>query len=91
MQRDGTGCQFWRWDDEYEQYLMTKGHVPDSYQPIFSSNLPLVQNRGIIAQGGNEVARSSKAMQTALCQILQKMTTLEEVGRNIILLLKCIV
>ncbi|PAN09443.1 hypothetical protein PAHAL_2G024100 [Panicum hallii] len=48
-QRDGTGCQFWRWDDEYKQYLMTKGHVPASYQPIFSSNLPLVQNRGIVA------------------------------------------
>jgi hypothetical protein len=70
---------------------MTKGHVPASYQPIFSSNLPLVQNRGIVAQGGNEVARSPKAIQTALDQILQKMTTLEEVGRNIILLLKCIV
>ncbi|PAN05328.1 hypothetical protein PAHAL_1G131600 [Panicum hallii] len=43
-QRDGSGCQLWRWDNEYENYLMTKGHVPATYQPIFASNLALVQD-----------------------------------------------
>ncbi|KAG2561159.1 hypothetical protein PVAP13_8KG111610, partial [Panicum virgatum] len=40
--RDGTGCQFWLWDDEYKNYLMTRGHLPANYQPIFSNNLPTV-------------------------------------------------
>lgn len=78
MQRDGSGCQLWRWDDEYENYLMTKGYVPATYQPIFTSNLPLVQDEG------NEVARSAKPMQADLDQILQKMTIMEELGRDIV-------
>ena len=30
VQRDGSGCQFWRWEDEYEEYLITHGHVDAS-------------------------------------------------------------
>ncbi|KAG2538562.1 hypothetical protein PVAP13_9NG380000 [Panicum virgatum] len=36
-QRDGCGL----WDDEYENYLMSNGHLSTSYQPIFSKNLEL--------------------------------------------------
>ena len=84
----------WKWmsvlvlDDEYEKYLISNGHVFASYQPIFSRNLELVQKEG------TEVARTPKLMQAEQDQdqdqIVQKIIIFEEIGRNIVLLLKCI-
>ncbi|KAG2649867.1 hypothetical protein PVAP13_1NG266800 [Panicum virgatum] len=62
-QKNGSGCQFWCWDDEYEKYLMSNGHVFASYQPIFSRNLELVQKEG------TEVARTPKLMQLSMIRI----------------------
>ena len=65
---------------------MRNGHVFASYQPIFSRNLELVQKEG------TEVARTPKLMQAEQDQdqIVQNIIILEEIGRNIVLLLKCI-
>ncbi|KAJ1276822.1 hypothetical protein BS78_05G245000 [Paspalum vaginatum] len=35
-QRDGSGCDFWYWEDEYEQYLTDNGLVPLNYKRVFS-------------------------------------------------------
>ena len=64
---------------------MTRGHLPANYQPIFSNNLPIV-----VQKEENGVTRSPRIMQAELDQILQKMTILEEIGRDIVVLLKCI-
>ncbi|KAG2600494.1 hypothetical protein PVAP13_5KG530700, partial [Panicum virgatum] len=53
-QRDGSGCQFWCWEDEYQEYLITHGHVDASYQPIFASNMKLVQSQVIPEHEANE-------------------------------------
>ena len=34
---DGGGCDFWKWEEDYEQWLVDNKHVPPSYQPIFQS------------------------------------------------------
>jgi hypothetical protein len=34
---DGGGCDFWKWEEEYEQWLVDNKHVPPSYQPVFQS------------------------------------------------------
>ncbi|KAJ1255502.1 hypothetical protein BS78_K202600 [Paspalum vaginatum] len=35
-QRDGSGCEFWHWEDEYEQYLIDNELVPLNYKRLFS-------------------------------------------------------
>ena len=69
---------------------MSKGHVGASYQPVFASNRKLVPSQVIAEQEANEVPRSPKAMQAEHDQILQKMTRLEGLGGEIVLLLKCV-
>ena len=78
VQRDGSGCQFWCWEDEYEEYLITHGHVDASYQPIFASNMKLVRSQVIPEHEANEGPRSPKAVQAVQDQILQKMNKLEK-------------
>ena len=34
---DGGGCDFWKWQEDYEQWLVDNKHVPPSYQPVFHS------------------------------------------------------
>lgn len=51
---------------------------------FFASNLPVVQDEG------NVMARSAKPMQANLDQIIHKMTIMEEIGRDIVVLLKCV-
>lgn len=51
FQRDGSGCDFWYWEEEYEQMLMDRGYMPPNYQAVFSRteglllSSPLVLNR----------------------------------------------
>ncbi|KAJ1267315.1 hypothetical protein BS78_07G046500 [Paspalum vaginatum] len=35
-ERDGSGCDFWYWEDDYEQYLIDNGPVPPNYKRVFS-------------------------------------------------------
>ena len=38
---DGGGCDFWKWQEDYEQWLVDNKHVPPSYQPVFQSAMML--------------------------------------------------
>ena len=38
-QREGAGCQFWEWEEGYEQYLVDQKMVPQDYEPIFESTI----------------------------------------------------
>jgi hypothetical protein len=50
-QRDGkSGCQFWEWEERYEQYLVNNKMVPSDYQPVFESTklpwlVPIAENK----------------------------------------------
>ena len=48
---DGGGCDFWKWEEDYEQWLVDNKHVPPSYQPVFqSTKMPQPEDGGQLEQ-----------------------------------------
>ncbi|KAG0542353.1 hypothetical protein BDA96_02G096200 [Sorghum bicolor] len=73
--RDGGGCQFWEWEEGYEQYLVDNKLVPPDYQPVFEST-KLPQQVSIIDNKPNRGESRQKEQVKLL--------------REIVLLLKCL-
>ena len=72
---DGGGCDFWKWEVGYEQWLVDNKHVPPSYQPVFQSSKmpqPEEQSKG---DGGQP----------------EQFKDLTEIAREIVFLLKCLI
>ncbi|KAJ1283284.1 hypothetical protein BS78_03G116700, partial [Paspalum vaginatum] len=52
-ERDGSGCDFWYWEYDYEQYLIDNGLVPPNYKRVFSQPEKLkISARAPEAAGG---------------------------------------
>ena len=48
---DGGGCDFWKWQEDYEQWLVDNKHVPPFYQPVFqSTKMPQPEDGGQLEQ-----------------------------------------
>ena len=72
---DGGGCNFWKWEEDYEQWLVDNKHVPPSYQPVFqSTKMPQLEEH-TKGDGGQ----------------LEQFKYLTGIAREIVFLLKCLI
>ncbi|KAJ1267774.1 hypothetical protein BS78_07G083800 [Paspalum vaginatum] len=39
--RAGGGCDFWYWEEDYEDFFIENGHVPANYQRLFKKDEPM--------------------------------------------------
>lgn len=89
MQRNGTGCDFWYWEEYYEQYLIKRGYL----QACSGSRgkRQVIDLHGEGEGEGEGVGGRQVAEQIEDKQLVKKMNVLIEIGSEIVLLLKCFV
>uniref|UniRef100_A0A0E0HA72 GRF-type domain-containing protein n=1 Tax=Oryza nivara TaxID=4536 RepID=A0A0E0HA72_ORYNI len=84
-QRDGTGCDFWYWEEYYEQYLIKRGYLQACSRSRGKRQVIDLHGEGE-GVGGRQVAEQIEDK-----QLVKKMNVLIEIGSEIVLLLKCFV
>ncbi len=85
MQRNGTGCDFWYWEEYYEQYLIKRGYLQACSRSRGKRQVIDLHGEGE-GVGGRQVAEQIEDK-----QLVKKMNVLIEIGSEIFLLLKCFV
>ncbi|CAO2181742.1 unnamed protein product, partial [Urochloa humidicola] len=85
--RDGTGCPFWYWEEDYEAFLMEKGYLPASYQPVFKKNTWAIQRMTEEAKRKGQVMKNREFAEEDYEDKIDKLIAM---ARIMVLLLKCL-
>uniref|UniRef100_A0A0E0PI54 GRF-type domain-containing protein n=1 Tax=Oryza rufipogon TaxID=4529 RepID=A0A0E0PI54_ORYRU len=88
-QRNGTGCDFWYWEEYYEQYLIKRGYLQACSRS--RGKRQVIDLHGEGEGEGEGVGGRQVAEQIEDKQLVKKMNVLIEIGSEIVLLLQCFV
>ncbi|WVZ59148.1 hypothetical protein U9M48_009340, partial [Paspalum notatum var. saurae] len=83
-QRDGSGCDFWYWEEKYEDFFIKKKLVPPNYRRVFS----VKQERHVQRDVAHAEASDLKGDDDRL---MEKMDLVLGLVREIVVVLKVLV
>lgn len=103
MQRDGSECVFWYWEEDYEKMLMKRAYVPFNYIPVFevNRNVKIGEDLNIAVEGCSEPLLAAEDNQQGSDReetmatvadgcMSEKVALLADRSREIVFLLKCV-
>ncbi|EAZ27949.1 hypothetical protein OsJ_11909 [Oryza sativa Japonica Group] len=92
-QRDGIGCRFWYWEEQYEEYLINTGHLASRAVHIQSPcSAVRVQTNAMVQQGAQPyIENDAEQIAKQIKLLVRRMNLLIDIGRDIVALLRCVV
>ncbi|KAJ1269769.1 hypothetical protein BS78_06G002400 [Paspalum vaginatum] len=77
--QDGSGCDFWYWEEEYEDFLIDNCLVPSNYQRVFNKNMKMQSGCPVVyAQHGEDNVEGAHNMNLVI-QLLREVVVLLKV------------